>query len=327
MPLIELVHHGDEAAGCIVSACAHGLHVGQQHCVKLPGQLYVVPLGSRGAAELLELHIQYPFPHSQRAKLTMVDLQGRSRDLPKSGQLPEIAVQIGLGLLIQREVIDFRLLQGAQPVINATIHIKHLAVALDQFDGRQETGPLQAVAIEILGWNVGGGHQHHTMTEQLLEQGTQQHGIRDVGDEKLVKADDVCLAGELAGDELERIGLTGQPLEFIVHPMHETVEVDAQFALPRQAVEKSIHQPGLASAHSAPHIETQDGLAGFRLLQPAQQATGSGRSRAGAQILIESLQAGHCHRLGRVGQKAGTLQILLVFLLRGHPVNRLQVPE
>ncbi len=92
------------------------------------------------------------------------------------------------------------------------------------------------------------------MAEQRLEQGTQQHGIRNVGDEELVEADDVGLVGQLAGDQLERIGLTGQSLELVMHPVHEPVEVDTQLALSGQAVKESIHQPGLASAHAAPHI-------------------------------------------------------------------------
>ncbi|MNG36841.1 hypothetical protein D3C84_1240040 [compost metagenome] len=62
-------------------------------------------------------------------------------------------------------MIDFRLLQGAQPVVDATIHIEYLAVVLYEGDSGQEAGSLQPIAIKVPGRDVGGGHQHNAMTK------------------------------------------------------------------------------------------------------------------------------------------------------------------
>ena len=43
---------------------------------------------------------------------------------------------------IQRRVVDFRLFQIAQPIVDAAIDIQHVHVLLNQFDGRQKPGAL-----------------------------------------------------------------------------------------------------------------------------------------------------------------------------------------
>src|SRR5690554_8176810 len=60
-------------------------------------------------------------------------------------------------------------LQGAQPVVDARIDIDHLAMAVEQVDGGQEARPLQAILVELVGHDIGGGHQHHAMLEERLE--------------------------------------------------------------------------------------------------------------------------------------------------------------
>ncbi|MNF94118.1 hypothetical protein D3C84_768170 [compost metagenome] len=84
---------------------------------------------------MLELHIKHPFPHPQRAQLAMIDLQHGRTDLRLTAQLPKIAIEIAFGLLIQRKVINLRLLQRAQAIVDATVHVKYLAMALDERDG------------------------------------------------------------------------------------------------------------------------------------------------------------------------------------------------
>ncbi len=66
-------------------------------------------------------------------------------------------------------MIELRLLQGAQPVIDAAVDVDDLGVLLQQLDRRQETRTLQAVLVKPVGDDVGGGHQAHAVLEQFFE--------------------------------------------------------------------------------------------------------------------------------------------------------------
>ena len=44
-------------------------------------------------------------------------------------------------------------------------------------------------------------------------------------------------------------------LQLVVNPLHEAVEVAALLVTERQALEEQVHQPRLAPADAAPHVE------------------------------------------------------------------------
>ncbi|MNW15860.1 hypothetical protein D3C71_2145070 [compost metagenome] len=55
-------------------------------------------------------------------------------------------------------------------------------------DGRQEPLAVETIAVELLGWLVGSGNNHHALIEQYLEQAAEDDRITDVVDEQFIKA-------------------------------------------------------------------------------------------------------------------------------------------
>ncbi len=210
----------------------------------------------------------------------------------------EDVVQDLLGAIIERRVIDFRLFQIAQPIVDAAVHVQHVQVPLDQLDGRQKAGALQAVLVQVVRRQVGGGDQGDAAGEQLPEQAIKQHGVGDVGDEEFVQADHPGLFGEAAGDDPQRFRLIFQRFQFGVHRPHEAVKVDALLALQRQGIDEGVHQVGFAPAHAAPQIQpAHRRVAGGRRFVAADQAAEQpgflARSRlfrSRHQLVVDSLQ-------------------------------------
>ena len=101
----------------------------------------------------------------------------------------------------------------------------------------------------------------------------EQHRIGDVCDEQFIETQHSSLAGDLFGDELERIGAILVLLQLVMDELHEAMKVTALLVLERQAVEEQIHEPGLAATDAAPDIQA---LLEIALLaatqQPFQQA-------------------------------------------------------
>ena len=91
------------------------------------------------------------------------------------------------------------------------------------------------------------------------------------------------LLRELVGDQFERIGAILVLLQFVVHRLHEAVEVTALLVPERQALEEQIHQPGLAAADAAPHVQSALQAAAVlrdRALSRPRRAAVLGLSRA-----------------------------------------------
>ena len=109
----------------------------------------------------------------------------------------------------------------------------------------------------------------------------QQHGIGDVRDEEFIETDQARLAGDLFGDEFERIGDVLVLLQFVVHRLHEAMKVTALLVLERQAVEEQVHQPGLAATDATPDIQPALQVRVFFPKQSLEQAIWAA-ARAGA---------------------------------------------
>ena len=162
------------------------------------------------SAQRQEVDRQHPFADAQRRHLAMVNLQHRRVVARAARQRLEHALHFGVRRLVQWRVPQMRRGQGAQPVVDAGIDVHHVAVLFNLLNRRQETRALQAVAIEIVWRNVRGRHQRNAACEQRLHQGAEQHGVGNVGDEKLVEAENIGFGFKAVGDDQQRIALSLQ---------------------------------------------------------------------------------------------------------------------
>ena len=138
-----------------------------------------------------------------------------------------------------------------QAVILPASHRQHLHMALDCGDSRHEALAVETVAVQLLGWLIGRGDNHHALVEQHLEQPAKNDRIANVVDEQFVEAQHPDLAGELPGQRLQWVGSAVQLKQALVHPRHEMVEMLAS-AGHGQAAMELVHQPGLATADRPP---------------------------------------------------------------------------
>ncbi|MCY1429209.1 hypothetical protein D9M71_451170 [compost metagenome] len=213
-------------------------------------------------------------------------------------------------------MVQLGLLQGAQAVVHATVDVDHLGMLLEQGDRRQEAGALQSVLVQAVRDDVGGRHQAHAVLEQLLEQGREDHGVGDVGNEELVEADHPGLVGEALADDGQRVLLALEGFHFLVHALHEAVEVRAHLLLERQRVEEGVDQIGLAAADATPEVQALDWALGFLAKQLAEQARLA--LVCGDEVVVEALQMLHGILLRRIVEEFGTFQVSLIALKGRH---------
>ena len=96
-------------------------------------------------------------------------------------------------------MIHVILLQRAAAVIHATVHLDHVHPVLDQRNGRQEVLPLQTIGIQAIGCVIRGHHEHDAVVEAVRQQAPENHGVGDVTDVKLVKADQPVALSQMLG--------------------------------------------------------------------------------------------------------------------------------
>src|SRR5690606_33957586 len=99
----------------------------------------------------------------------------------------------------------------------------------------------------------------------MLEQPAEDHGIRDVRDEELIKADDPGTAGDAGSNDVQRIFLFLELAKLGMHLLHEAMEMQAQLLLEGQGEEELVHDEGLAATDTAPHVNALDRRASRRL--------------------------------------------------------------
>src|SRR3546814_2801915 len=79
---------------------------------------------------------------------------------------------------------------------------------------------VQTCALPI--WLVIRGHDKRcAQFEQAKQQAVQDHGVGHIRNMKLVEADQAIALGDTRGDDIERIGLTLDPIEFAMNTAHE----------------------------------------------------------------------------------------------------------
>ncbi|MNH10819.1 hypothetical protein D3C79_703090 [compost metagenome] len=205
---------------------------------------------------------------------------------------------------------QFGLLQVTQAVVDPAVDVHHLGVLLDHGDGRQEARALQAVLVQAVRHDVGSSHQRYAVLEQLFHQGAEDHRVGNVRYEEFVETDDLGFFAEALGNDGQRVLLALEGFHFLVHTLHEAVEVRAHLLLERQRLEEGIDQVGLAAPYPTPEVQALD--RGLLLL--AEQLAEHARLVVLRvhQVVVQALQVTHRSFLRRVMEEVGTFQICLI---------------
>jgi hypothetical protein len=131
-------------------------------------------------------------------------------------------------------------------------------VFLDKVDGRQESGSLQAVPIQIVRRYVRRGDERDPAFEQPFQQSTKNHGIGNIGNVKLVETYHARVSGQAVGDQRKWIRSPTERFKLTVGVLHERVEMNPEFAFERKRVVKIVYQQSLSAPHSAPDVQPFD---------------------------------------------------------------------
>ncbi len=126
-------------------------------------------------------------------------------------------------------------------------------VLFQQRDERKEELAVEAIPIEPLGRRVGGGNDNDLAREQGLEQPGEDHRIRNIGDRKLIEAEQPRLGRDLGRHEGNGIAVRGcpPPLDPFVHLAHELMEMQTALGRKRRRLMEEVHQHGFAAPNPA----------------------------------------------------------------------------
>ncbi len=181
---------------------------------------------------------------------------------------------------------------------------------LQQRDERQKQPAIETVLVQFARRQVRSRHHYNAELEQPREQAAEDHGVGNVGDVKLVEAQQPGFLGDGRRGAQDRI-LFGQravldllpiAVHALVHVGHEFVKMHAAFALHHAGREEQIHQHGLAAADFAVDVKPFQRRAGLLAFgeQPAER-----RRLARHPALIETVrERRHLrrqHRLAGIG--------------------------
>src|SRR5690349_6453400 len=170
----------------------------------------------------------------------------------------------------------------AQPIVGVTIELDHLEVLLDQLDGGYELRTLEAMLVELIGVLIGGRDQRDAAGEQPFEQTAHQHGVTDIGDVKLVEAQEPYVARDASGDDAQRIFLTLQLAQAMMNRLHEAMEMNALLARDGRHAKELVHQKALAAPDRAPKVDAAYRSSSHQALQPCRRRV--------REILVQTLQ-------------------------------------
>ena len=137
---------------------------------------------------------------------------------------------------------------------------------VQQPDEWREQRAVESVLVKLVRLDVRGRDHHDSRLEQPREQPPENHRIRDVGDVKLVEAEEPGFLGERGGCMRDRVAvrdlagldLLAIEMHALVHVGHELMKVRAAFARHRTRGKEQIHQHGLAAPDVAMNVEALD---------------------------------------------------------------------
>jgi multicomponent Na+:H+ antiporter subunit D len=253
-PVVEHVDQPDEAPRLGGHRRTHARHARDDHRVELAGDLEIVVLRTRTAAQRAEVEPDRASGAAQRAYLAMLDQQARIL-VARLGQAREDLAQRPIGHVAQRRLVGVHVGDRALPVVDAGVHAQHVDVALEQLDRRQDAVAVQPCGVQPVGPVVRRDDESDAMREQPAHQPLEDHGVGDVGDVEFVEADQPIAARHVRRHRIERIGATLELVERAVHAAHELVEVQPRLAHDGHRRIEAVHEEALAAAHAAvqPH--------------------------------------------------------------------------
>ena len=165
---------------------------------------------------------------------------------------------------------------------------------------------------------IGGGDQRHAAPEQRPQKLRQNHGIADIRDDKLVKAEYPDIPRQTIGNPIKRIGLVSETGQTFVYLLHQPMKVNPAFLFQRERIVKEIDQPGFSTADAAPDVESSGNLC-IHFYATGQALYQSGFRLGLEQLQMKCMQPSDDLCLGWIRFQFTGIEKGLIFSLRGHP--------
>jgi hypothetical protein len=131
---------------------------------------------------------------------------------------------------------------------------------------------LQSALIQVIRVGIRCCDECHTALEQGREQPAENHGIADIADKKLVKAQDRRIARDVVSNLVEWILDIAERLHTFVNVAQHAVKMDSFLVLHSQRLEEQVHQERLATPNTAPEISAPDVAVRRRIRAPEETA-------------------------------------------------------
>ncbi len=171
----------------------------------------------------------------------------------------------------ERRVVDGHSSHGLEAIIARAVEFDHLKPILDERDEGQKQLAIETSRVEIIRRRVGREHDDHARGQKLLEQASEDHGIGDVIDLKLIQAQKrgfgqnpfrhrrdriiIRLADEFRPAASFTLRKIAPFVDALMRLGHELIEVHAPSTGGRRAFIEHIHQGRLAAADIAMDVE------------------------------------------------------------------------
>jgi hypothetical protein len=200
-------------------------------------------------------------------------------------------------------------LDAAEAVVGRAVQRDDIQALADELDEGQEELAVEAVSVEIVRLEVGGGDDGGPMGQKPLEQAAHDHGIGDVGDLHLVEAEQPGFLRDgfrHGRDRILRVRLA-RGMEALVHLLHEGVEVDAALGVRIRHGMEQVHHHGLAAPDLAVDVKAFRRGRGF--LEAGEEARGGCR----LQVLGQRIELRHHGALRGIGFEDAAVHAAVVF--------------
>ena len=257
MTVVQLIDQIDKTPRGVFVAFIEIRHIRQQNGMEVTGDFDVVGAGSRALAQGIECEPGHARTQRKHGNVALVDFD-ETRQRRASAQPPVLLGQQRPAVGIGRQRIGPRLAQCPQPVILRALQLHHRTLALQQGDAGQEALALQTVRIKFIRRHVGGCDECHLSSYQLIEQAVEDHGIADIGNEKLIQNQQPAFACEPVGQDRQCVGGVRHAGQLVMDMIHEAVEMPALMRNIAQIIQEQFGQQGLAATDAAPEIEALD---------------------------------------------------------------------
>ena len=172
--------------------------------MELGGDFKVIVLRPRAAAQCLEIEPHHAAGLAASTNFTRFDVQHRIF-VAHLGQLIERLGHLRIGLWAKRRVVQLDVLQRAAPVVRAVVHVHHFQLFVEQCNRGQNAIAVQPIGVQLVRLEVRSRHETHTVVEQRRQQAVQDHGVSDVGDVELIKADELVALGNACAKHVQRV--------------------------------------------------------------------------------------------------------------------------